>query len=206
MAVSDAVRTGNYTMSIGTAARQATTTAATSGAGMIPEGTVTINGVEIAISAGEDAEAVFEKLRKGGEIADVNIFTVDNTTQDFTDPDTAATGGFTMSADAFSYGKTLAIVSNQFGSGAEIEISCSNTALATYLGLPAGTVNGQDAANVSLDANSAFSAQATVSMDGNKVKITDISGFEMSFMVDPGMTGDLNIEVTDIGTMTLQMI
>lgn len=110
-----------------------------------------------------------------------------------------------MSADAFDYGKTLAIVSNQFGSGAEIEISCSNTALAAYLGLPAGTVAGENAQNVTLDSNSSFTAQATVTMDGNKVKVTDIGGFEMNFVLDPGVEGDVNINVTDIGSMTLQI-
>lgn len=205
MAISDSVRTGNYGISVGTAARQATATAQTSTTGTIPEGTIAINGVEISISAGDDAAVVFEKLRAGGEQADVNIFVVDNTTQDFTDPDKAAMGGFEMSADAFDYGKTLAIVSNQFGSGAEIEISCSNTALAAYLGLPAGTVAGENAQNVTLDSNSSFTAQATVTMDGNKVKVTDIGGFEMNFVLDPGVEGDVNINVTDIGSMTLQI-
>ena len=42
-------------------------------------------------------------------------------------------------------------------------------------------------------------------LDGNKARITDIGGFEMNFMIEAGKTGDMEIEVTDIGTMTLQI-
>lgn len=55
-----------------------------------------------------------------------------------------------------------------------------------------------------------FSASATVSADGNRVVITDKSGFEFSFCVDDGFpaaggNGDIEFEVTEIGTMTLQI-
>ena len=87
-----------------------------------------------------------------------------------------------------------------------MEISCSNEALKQFLGLGATATPGKDA-EITLDRSnaSAFGAQATVSLDGNKVKITDVSGFEMNFMIDAGKTGDVNINVTDIGTMTLQI-
>ena len=69
-----------------------------------------------------------------------------------------------------------------------------------------GRLDGDDA-DVELDLSdgSSFGAQATLVMDGNKARITDIGGFEMNFMIEAGKTGDMEIEVTDIGTMTLQI-
>ena len=105
----------------------------------------------------------------------------------------------------FDFGDTLAFVSNQYGTSSEIQISCSNNALASFLGLDAATQTVGTDADVKADLTSSFDAQTTVIMDGNKVKITDVAGFEMDFVLDAGKKGDVNIEVTDIGTMTLQI-
>lgn len=75
-----------------------------------------------------------------------------------------------------------------------------------------------DNAEVTLDsANSAFDPRATVSYDGNKITITNTDGFNMSFLLEAGFeagattaagtttTGVINLEVTDIGIMDLQI-
>ena len=41
--------------------------------------------------------------------------------------------------------------------------------------------------------------------EGTHLKVTDRSGFEMNFEVMPDVAGDVSLEVTDIGTMTLQI-
>jgi flagellin len=63
-----------------------------------------------------------------------------------------------------------------------------------------------------------FSKQATVSTDGNRFTVTDTNGFEMDFLAQNNAvtdatgtvtsgwsTGELNIEVTDMGPMVLQI-
>lgn len=202
MSITDTVRAGEYKMTIDSAATQASLLSNSTdpaGTGAAPEGSVVINGMEIKISDGESAESVFEKLRRGAELGDVSLVITDGTT--------TATGGYTALDKDFEYGDQLAFVSNQYGVSSHVEISCSNQALEQFLGLGGTTATpGQDA-DITLDRSdaSAFGAQATVSLDGNKVKITDVGGFEMNFMVDAGITGDLDINVTDIGTMTLQI-
>ena len=56
-------------------------------------------------------------------------------------------------------------------------------------------------------AGSGFSTTATAAVDGNKVTITDRDGFEMSFLTKSGLAAGstAKLEVTDIGTMDLQV-
>lgn len=206
MAVSDAVTPGIYSMTVTNAATQSSAVTQTQ-AGTVPEGKLLINGVEIKFEGGENAAAFFEKLRDGAEQANVNLFVTDNaTTPDYgTYP---STGGYQVQDSTFSFGDRLAFVSENFGESSQIEITCSNTALASFLGLDNAVTNAGTNAVASLDLGSSFGPQATLTLDGNKAKITDVSGFEMSFVLDDGYTtgtGTLDIEVTDIGTMTLQI-
>lgn len=150
------------------------------------------------------AAGLFEKLRQGAELADVSLIVVDaGANQDY--EAFPSTGGYEPLDRAFELGDSIAFVSNQYGYSSAIEISCSNNDLASFLGLD-GIINtpGEDA-DVELDLTSGFGPQATLSKDGNRYKVTDAGGFEMEFMVDPGKSGELEIEVTDIGTMTLQI-
>lgn len=207
MMISDEVRAGDYTLTINQEATQATATAQTDNSvnnGKIPEGVVTINGVEVEIKEGESAEAVFEKLRRGAELGNVNMMKINaGDTQDLSKyPET---GGYTPSGDAFAYGDSLAFVSNAYGAASEIEFHCSNADLEKFLGLDAVTKTLGEDMDITVDYASDFGPQTTVLADGNRVKVTDVGGFEMEFKVAAGATGDLNLEVTDIGTMTLQI-
>lgn len=228
ISITDQVRVGNYGIEIKTAAEQATFET-TTGAGPVPAGTISINGMEVEIEAGEDPASVFEKLRNCAEKGDVKMFIPDGTRQTPVpaDPDanppvvgTATTGGYKVQDKDYAFGDKLVFVSNQYGSSASIEIKSATRMdidgnytevggdLLTFLGL-AGAVQtkGKDA-ELELnrnDAASMFGPQSSLTTDGNKVRITDANGFEMNFMVEAGGTGDVNIEVTDIGTMTLQI-
>jgi len=65
--------------------------------------------------------------------------------------------------------------------------------------------------------NTGFTTTATVNCEGNKVEITDNLGFEISFLLDEdykapedpenddAKTGNFEIEVTDIGSLTIQI-
>lgn len=204
--ISDSVEKGVYSITVNAPAEHAVgegTSAATATAvTAAQEGTVVINGVEVEIKEGDTFTQVYEKLRAGAETGNVNLMVV---------ADTSATGGTAENAgyvptDAAA-GGTLVFVSKEYGSAAELNISCENTELANYLRIPVTgyTVHGENA-DVSFAAGTnGFSAQATMTTDGTHVKITDRSGFEMNFEVMPEVTGDVSLEVTDIGTMTLQI-
>ena len=58
---------------------------------------------------------------------------------------------------------------------------------------------------ITADLTSSFGAQTTVTTDGNRITVTDVAGFSMDFMVGAGQTGEVDIQVTDIGKMTLQI-
>ena len=72
--------------------------------------------------------------------------------------------------------------------------------------------SGSSAADASLRETTGFSTTATVNTDGNKVEITDNNGFCISFLLDEdyektadAATGNFEIEVTDIGSLTIQI-
>jgi flagellin len=59
-----------------------------------------------------------------------------------------------------------------------------------------------------LDRDSGFLQTATASADGNRVTVTDVGGFSMDFLLKDDTNkkdADIEIEVTDIGAMTLQI-
>ncbi|MBU5473614.1 flagellin N-terminal helical domain-containing protein [Roseburia sp. MSJ-14] len=204
--ISDNVEKGVYSITVNAPAEHAVgegnTAAATTTVTAAQEGKVVINGVEVEINEGDTFTQVYEKLRAGAETGNVNLLVV---------ADTTATGGTAENAGYVptdvAAGGTLVFVSKQYGSAAELNISCENTALAAYLGIPANgyTEHGADA-DVSFAAgDNGFTTQATMTTEGTHVKVTDRSGFEMNFEVMPDVAGDVSLEVTDIGTMTLQI-
>lgn len=205
MTITDTVSVGNYSMTIDSAATQSTALATTS-AGTYPEKTkLTVNGFEIEFTGKETEEEFFEKLRHGAEKGDVTLMIVNpNAAQDL--QRFPETGGYEPLEKDFEFGDTLAFVSNQFGVMSAVDIKFGNQEIEDIIGLdPTKATSGQDAEIILDRTNSSFGAQATVTTDGNRFKVTDINGFEMNFKVDAGKTGDLDIEVTDIGTMTLQI-
>lgn len=204
--ISDSVEKGVYDIKVNAPAEHAvgvgtaiTTPAAVTAA---QEGTVVINGVEVKIKEGDTFEEVYEKLRDGAEIGNVNLLVADAAATG----GTAENAGYVPVADVTQGGK-LVFVSKQYGSSAELNVSCENTALAAYLGIPASgyTEHGEDVDVERVVSGIGFTEQSTLTTDGTHVKITDRSGFEMNFEVMPGVTGDVSLEVTDIGTMTFQI-
>ena len=187
MSVSEAVNPGKYGLNITSAATQATISSATQ-TGTIPEGTVSINGMEVTIYQGEDASAVYTKLRETAELGNIQL---------------VSTGG--ASVEDYEFGDTLEFTTYNYGSDAGIDIKCSNDEIKNFLGLTTSApVYGVDM-EIEIDHSTSFDSQATVITDGNRITVTDVAGFEMDFMVDAGYTGALDIEVTDIGRLTLQI-
>lgn len=214
--VSDAVTAGEYLLTITQAATQATYNDPLAGAVLepsyindngevprdfdtIPEdaaGVVVINGREIEINEGDTAETVYEKLRDGAELGECDIIPLD--------------ANYVEKTGAYAFGDALQITSVFYGIDSKVQISCDNEQLANFLGLPTNNVDdmpvGTDA-QITLDTDSAFGAHCTYALDGNRVTISNRAGFEISFMADAGYesTEPILIEVTNIGTLTLQI-
>jgi flagellin len=94
----------------------------------------------------------------------------------------------------------------------KIEFSSKEFALA--LGFPEDQIkegaiiqNVGDDAVVELDKTSPsmFGPQATTGYDGNHITVTDVDGFELSFLAEASYVGEIEFNVTDIGSMTLHV-
>lgn len=172
-------------------------------------GTVVINGVEVEISEGETFEEVYNKLREGAERGEVNLMIVDNVNDQSGTPEN---GGYVPTD--LATGGNLVFVSDEYGSSTEMNIKCDDPDLAAFLGIDSDVKEIGADVDVTIPTSTAtfdsgFGTQATVLTDGNYVTISDRNGFEMKFEVIPEMItpkpSDVKLEVTDIGTMTLQI-
>jgi flagellin len=201
IAVSDGVSTGFYSVQVSEVAKQAECTLKTDS---LVDGTITINDTTLVVSSDMTASDFYEQLRDAAEEA-----------------------GCDLSEDSTTDSVTL--LSTLYGSKAEINLVVSPE-LATALGVD--TMDGaklQDDGNYSVsfqgkdatvdfpngkavDGN--FTSTATVSSEGNRIKITDKDGFTMEFLMDEeydpatdsaDKNGTIELEVTDIGSMTIQI-
>lgn len=175
------------------------------------EGTVVINGKEVEIREGETFDVVYQRMRDQAELGEVNLLLVGDLTATGGDPENA---GYIPSS--VEDGGNLVFVSTEYGNNAEMSVKCDNPALAAFLGIPADAAGvGKDveidfttrttATTPPAEERVGFGTQATILTDGNYVTISDRSGFEMKFEVVPGTIGEVNLEVADLGPMTLQI-
>ncbi|MBR5336908.1 MAG: hypothetical protein IK152_02890 [Lachnospiraceae bacterium] len=112
-------------------------------------GKVTINGQIIEFYGGETYEEIYQKLRTGAEIVDVNCIAtvdVDEITRLNVEwpgcevcPDASGkyedSAGYMPSPSGFGPRTPLVFVSKEYGSAEKLNISCDNAILATALGL-----------------------------------------------------------------------
>lgn len=201
------------------------------------EGVIEINGAEVKIKEGMTAEEVYEAIRDVAEQGKVNVFAYKY------DPasvppaiteDTLDTQGY-KEIPYKGFGDSLVFLSEDSGSNAELNITCTDEDLANLLALPytpaekdeegkdvykPKTYVGEDA-KVTLERGdgSLFTEQATVKASGNQITITDRNGFEMNFKLEnvlqsrikehtgenPANYAKVDIKVTDMGTLQLQV-
>ncbi len=171
------------------------TTSTETGTGLSISGSISINGYPMTFAQGLTGEQVYEYLRIACEKGSASL-------SDPSDP--------------------LSISSLKYGSSAELDIEFSTVEFAYALGFTDDdlTVDGEVCtsftqvgtdAEIELvfeddeDEESLFGVQATYSTDGNHITVTDTDGFELSFMADAGYEGEIVFNVTDIGSMTLQV-
>lgn len=176
------------------------------------EGVVELNGCSVEILQTDTQDEIYEKLKQLGELAGVTV--------------TKAAGGTdTYDLVTVDYGKSAKIEGSVFGTplttaeGKDVEITLIHD---TDQKLDA---NGQPMVdpdtNLPITYGEGFSNTATYLTDGKKVTIRDLNGFEMIFEIDPekdtqnvmddaiqngaNHKATVDLEMTDIGSMTLQV-
>ena len=225
------VSPGNYEIKVKTAATQAEVTSGAdfnSTAAIGVSGTMSVNGSTVEIAATDTYQEVYEKLRTAGEIGETQI------------ERSKADGSLTFTTDAYGSDATLKLsfsnqaLANQFalsdasGNNGLVQDPATKQWIYGSQQTDASgktTTSVPNGSDMELDdvANwKGFTSSATAKCDGNRVTITDLGGFSLSFLVEAGYEdgatktdsagnvletydGSLKFEVTDMGTMTLHI-
>lgn len=229
--VSDNVQAGKYQVTI----EQAPSHRVISVAGGFPEiiteemaGKISINNSIAEIKAGMTGEQAFAELCRASEIGNVNVVAWDEEDPVLT-AENLDSQGYNPTKEPYEDGVPILFVSAKYGSEGKIAIECDNAELSTALGLDSIEVldEGKDVKasilgneeDEDMDEEGAeterelYTGQALVQSSGDKVTITDKSGFEMSFDVRADIEANeeeeikkqITIETTDIGVLQLQI-
>lgn len=198
--VSDTVVAGMYKMEVTALATKHICTTASFTTPLEHDGGFQINGISVELSAGETELEVYEKLRDIGEAAGVNVT---------------------------NEGGALKFEAKEYGSAEKVDISWGSS-LNSAFGMPTDKSEtlGTDA-QVALslkknDTTSLFGSTATFTAEGQRVTITDNTGFEMTVIIDQDLykertgieatassfntdNGKMSVEVKDYGSMVLQI-
>ncbi len=197
LSISDTVKAGDYEVEITSAATKAATSSGTAAdymdaaAQIGVSGSVSINGSTVSIDATDTYAQVYEKIREAAEVGEATADLSDNN------------GTLTFSSSRYGTGTTVSVVLE----------SENRDAFVVALGFTgAGTdtddgylINSTEGQNAEITLGDGFASTATVAASGNRVTITDYNGFSIGFLVNEGYAGNVDIEVTDIGSMTLQV-
>lgn len=179
--ISDEVDSKHYKVEVTETAKQAQSSIRGYPAGGITEdGTISINGVSAAIKAGTSEEDYLAQVH-----------------------DLVEQAGANMKVN----GNSIDITSKKYGSASQLDISISDE-LANALGYTTqgdGYTDAQTGTDANVTAGDGFT-HPIVTSEGNRVYISDDNGFKMDFMVDASADlTEYDIDVTDIGTMTIQI-
>ena len=201
---SDEVAAEDYIFEITEVAKQATVDFTVAPG---TEGIVKINGSAVEILDTDTEDDIYTKLKEAGELGNVKV---------------EKNGTDTYKLTSFDYGKSAKISAIDL-TGTEITVEGKDTEIKlvrdTDIRLDSAGNQVKDDKGDPLPYGEGFSETATYLSDGKKVTIRDLNGFEMIFEVDPEKdTGGLmqkqiqdkgkvnvNLEMTDLGSMTLQV-
>ena len=193
MQTSNTVPAGLYTLTITSAATRGTAggvnplLGSATATALSMAGTMNINGYGVEFTEGMSREAVYEAMRDACEKGSATI----------SDPD-----------------ENIAIYSLKYGAKADLKIEFSSKEFAVALGFPEDQIKegaiihnvGDDAVvELKKESPSMFGPQATTGYDGNHITVTDVDGFELSFLAEASYVGEIEFNVTDIGSMTLHV-
>lgn len=198
--VSDQVAEGTYSLTVEKAATNAAFDTGVKIDDLVGKnGILSINGYTVSIDDKMTKDQIYTALRDGAEIGECTISKIDEP----------------LSFKSTAYGSHAEITLLQQSKDGDIfGAGVPNTAADPKA--DAVVAMGKNA-EITLDTDSAFDARATVSYEGNKINITNTDGFQMSFLLEAGFekgfttaagtvsAGVINLEVTDIGIMDLQI-
>lgn len=178
------------------------------------EGTIELNGSSVEILQTDTQDGIYEKLKQLGELTGVTV---------------TKNGADAYDLTTVDYGKSAKIEATVFGqqilggNGAVPEGKDVGITLIRDIDQKLDA-NGQplmDASGNPVTYGEGFSETATYLTDGRKVTIRDLNGFQMIFEIDPekdtqnvmedaiqngtGNKASIDLEMTDIGSMTLQV-
>lgn len=198
--VSDSVAEGLYGITVEKAATQAVHNTGVTVDSLVGQtGELKINGCAVSINPSMTRDEIYTALRNTAAKAECSISGID---------------------------EELSFRSNKYGSQASLSLIQDADAGDIFgadipnKGTDADAVPRYDygtEAQVTLDEDSAFSAGATVSYEGNRITITDVNGFRMNIQLAAGFqkgsivngravsTGKVDLDVTQIGIMDLQI-
>ncbi len=166
-------------------------------------GIVSMNGVEVEIEAGMDSADYAQALKDAAKTAGLEaVVNADNTI-------TVKAANEELVDFSYSYNLAVSmnIVNNYSG-----EYTVNTQGTDAEVTIP-GDATSAD--NIALRESTGFTTTTTIETKGNKVIITDNNGFEMDFLLDAGFVsidpndptkvGTFEVEVTDIGSLTIQV-
>lgn len=179
--ISDQVPSKVYTVDVTAPAEQAENTIIIPSTDITVDGTISINGVSAKIEADTTPAELMVQLH-----------------------DLAEEAGMTME----DLGGSVKFTSVLYGSSEKVSITISNELAKEMGNIPSGDEEyhreefGRD---VEIATGDGFT-HPVPSYEGNRVYIVDDNGFKMDFSVNPEATlGKYEIDVTEIGTMTIQI-
>lgn len=220
--ISDHVNPGDYTLEITSAAERPGPVSA--GKDFNDEsteigisGSFSINGASVKISETDTMAEVYTKIRDAAALGDVTV------------ERDAATGSLTFTGNLYGRDSELRLsadsleLANALGIAAGAGVSWIEDSTGRYIygeqktdaqGLPVLDKEGnpvivgptgKDPTVAFSDPKVGFTDSTTATYDGNIITLSDLGGFSISFLAEAGYVGEINFEVTDIGTMTLHI-
>ena len=199
IAVSDSVAEGTYRLTVEKAATKAEYATGVKVDDLVGKnGTLSINGSTVAIDDQMKRDEIYTALRDAAEIGECRIGGID-------DP-------ITFTSQFYGAHSSVELLQtseddNIFGAGIPNAAKDPDATALVKVGTDA---------KVKLDTTSAFDVRASVAYDGNKLSITAVDGFQMTMLLAEGFekdatvngavsTGEITLEVTDIGIMDIQV-
>ncbi len=182
--LTDVVKPGEYKFNVISDAQQASASVEINQAAFTPDGApdsgnVVINGAAVSINKGDSYDTVVSNLMTACDSANLT----------------------------YAAGTPPTITTYEYGISQKITYDIPDS-LAGFFNIT-NVTNGLDA-QVEFAADSGFSETATIIANGKQITVSDVGGFDLTVEFEPGVAAatqgnSVTVEVTDIGSLTVQM-
>lgn len=170
------------------------------------EGKISIAGVNVEVDANMTEDEYFEAISAAAKKAGYGV--VKENGELIVRSEKAGTAEMIEFSVSDDLAENLGMIANYKG---EYQVNTAGKdAVVTIPKTQNADPNG--AFNAEVLKNTGFTTTTTVDVNGNRVVITDNNGFSIDFLLDEGFEagaateeGNFSIEVTDIGSMTIQI-